>query len=86
MDVKRYCDTSEDMLLLAAADEMRQTRPILKALRKRQDLLLEQATKSPRSSDDLVEDIVGVLGEIRGIGFLFSLIEEAKTVKNREDD
>lgn len=73
-----YIKSSEDLLTVAAAWELRQTRPLLEAIRSRIEELRRKIETVPVHSDDLREDCGGILCEIRGLSFLPTLVDEAK--------
>lgn len=79
MTVEKYTPTSEAMILVSQAEDLRQTRPLLDAVRMRIDELRDRAESVTIRSDDMREDCAGLLCEIRGLRWVFQLIEEAKS-------
>lgn len=73
-----YIKTSEGVVLVAQAEDLRQTRPLLDAVRARIEELRRKAESVTVRSDDLREDCGGILCEIRGLSWVFSLIESSK--------
>jgi len=75
---EKYAPTSEALILVSQAEGLRQTRPLLDAIRKRIDELRDRAESVTVRSDDMREDCAGILCEIRGLRWVFQLIDEAK--------
>lgn len=78
MTAEKYAPTSEALILVSQAEGLRQTRPLLDAIRKRIDELRDRAESVTVRSDDMREDCAGILCEIRGLRWVFQLIDEAK--------
>lgn len=78
MTAEKYAPTSEALILVSQAEGLRQTRPLLDAIRKRIDELRDRAESITVRSDDMREDCAGILCEIRGLRWVFQLIDEAK--------
>jgi hypothetical protein len=73
-----YFTTSDEFLARVRAGDTPQARPLLDALRQRQAELRGRLEAAPCRSDDLREACGGILCELRGVGFLLRLVEEAR--------
>lgn len=81
-----YATTSDEFLALARAQDAPQARPLLDALRQRQAELRARLEAAPCRSDDLREDCGGILCELRGVGFLLRLVDEARQQVARSEE
>ena len=78
MKIEQYISRSEDVSAIAEIGKNEQTRGLEAALSARLAELRAKVELSPIRSDDLSEDVSGVLGEIRGLCWVLRLRDECR--------
>lgn len=78
MELSNYLPTSNDLLTMARAHDLRDAKPILAALERRIAEVRNLIEARPIRSDDLRQDCGGLLCELRGLRWIFNLIDEAQ--------
>lgn len=85
MNLKNYADRSQDILLLARAEEVEVVRVLLNAAKKKRGELREIMEKNPKHSPgDLEEDLVFLLGMIKGLNWVLGLPQRSREYCDRQ--
>jgi len=84
MIIKKYLDKSEDIVLLSQSQEIEAVRVLLKAVEnKRNEIRNILETKPKHSQEELEEDLVFLLGMIKGLNWALGLPERSRAfIKN----
>ena len=72
--IEKYLDKSEEIVLLSQAEEVAAIRVLLKAIESKRNQVRETLeTKPKHSPDDLEDDLVFLLGMVKGLNWALGL-------------
>lgn len=78
MKITDYVKASEDLRLIAAANEVGASRALIKAAEIKRHRIREQVENDPRRHENLKEDVVYKLGQLSGLNWVIDLPRKAK--------
>jgi len=81
--INKYLDKSEEIILLSQSEEVEAVRVLLKAVKSKRDKVRQlYETKPKHSPEDLEEDLVFLLGMVKGLNWVLGLPARSRNYIN----